>query len=46
MKYFRFYLPLGKAEDAHLLCCQGFAVVHYGFTLGRLEYEHPRLSLN
>jgi hypothetical protein len=30
----------------HLLCCQGFAVVYYGFTLDALDLGHPRLSLN
>ena len=34
MTFFRFYLPFEKAEDAYLLCCQGFAVVHYGLRLG------------
>jgi hypothetical protein len=30
----------------HLRRCQGFAVVHYGFTLDALNLGHPRLSLN
>ena len=30
----------------HLLCCQGFAVAYYGFTLDALELGHPQLSLN
>ena len=25
-----------------MLCCQGFAVNHYDFTLGRLAYENLR----
>jgi len=32
-----FCLPFGKADAAHLLCCQGLAVADYGFALGRLE---------
>jgi hypothetical protein len=30
----------------HLLRCQGFAVVHYGFTLSALNLEYPRLPFN
>ena len=29
-----------------LLRCQGFAVVHYSFTLDALDPGHPRLSLS
>jgi hypothetical protein len=28
--------PSGKPIMLHLLRCQGLAIVHYGFTLGRL----------
>jgi hypothetical protein len=45
MALFRFYLPVGKAENAYLLCCQGFAVVHYGFTLGRLGRGQNALNV-
>ena len=27
----------------HLLCCQGFAVGYYSFTLDALDLQHPRL---
>jgi hypothetical protein len=27
----------------HLLCCQGFAVINYSFTLDALDLQHPRL---
>jgi len=40
-----FCLPFGKAGAAHLLRCRGLAVENYGFPLGRLESEQPRLSL-
>ena len=40
----------GKSRVPHLLCCQGFAVVYYSFTLGAADlpdsgiYErHPQL---
>jgi len=41
-----FVYPLGKPMTTHLLCCQGFAVAYYGFTLDALNLGHPRLSLN
>jgi hypothetical protein len=31
-----FVYPSGKPIILHLLRCQGLAIVHYGFTLGRL----------
>ena len=36
LKNFHFVYPLGKPMSPHLLCCQGFAVDNYSFTLGRL----------
>jgi len=30
----------------HLLYCQGFAVVYYGFTLAASDLTHPQHSLN
>ena len=48
-----FCLPEGKPMIHHLLCCRGFAVDDYSFTLGRLgagasqpEAGKPRLSIN
>ena len=29
----------GKAGGLHILCCQGFAVEDYGFTLGALSMK-------
>ena len=31
------FYPSGKPRAQHLLCCQGFAVKFYSFSLGRLE---------
>ena len=41
-----FVYPLGKPKIPHFLCCQGFAVGNYGFTLDASDLGHPRLSLN
>ena len=34
--------PFGRAGGFHMLCCQGFDVKYYDFTLGRLAYESLR----
>jgi hypothetical protein len=39
----RVVYPSGKPGILHLLCCQGFAVDYYGFTLDALHLQHPRL---
>jgi len=31
-----FFYSMGKPRIPHLLCCQGFGVVYYSLTLGRL----------
>jgi len=31
-----------RAGGSHMLCCQGFEVKHYDFTLGRLAYGNLR----
>ena len=38
--YFDFVYPSGKPMIPHLLRCQGFAVVHYGFTLDAFNLGH------
>ena len=35
--------PMGKPRIPHLLCCQGFAVKYYSFTLDAADLWHPRL---
>jgi hypothetical protein len=30
--------PFGRTGGFHMLCCQGFEVKNYDFTLGRLAY--------
>jgi hypothetical protein len=35
--------PPGKPMAPHLLCCQGFAVNYYSFTLDAWDLQHPRL---
>jgi hypothetical protein len=37
-KLFHFVYLSGKPMILHFLRCQGFAVVYYGFALGRLEF--------
>jgi len=34
--FWHIFYPSGKPMIPHLLRCQGFAVVYYSFTLGRL----------
>jgi hypothetical protein len=46
IKQSHFVYPAGKPIIPHLLRYQGFAVVHYSFTLDALYLGHPRLSLN
>ena len=45
-KSLHFVYPSGKPMTPHLLCCQGLAVVYYGFALDALDLGHPRLSHN
>jgi hypothetical protein len=33
----------GKPRIQHLLCCQGFAVNQYSFTLSASDLQHPQL---
>ena len=37
------FYPSGKPRIPHLLCCQGFAVSYYSFTLDASDLRHPRL---
>ncbi len=37
------YYPSEKPRLSHLLCCQGFAVKYYSFTLVAADLWHPRL---
>jgi len=39
----RLVYPSGKPRILHLLRCQRFAIVYYGFTFGALDLQHPRL---
>ena len=39
----RVVYPPGKPRTPHLLCCQGFAVNYYGFTLDASDLQHSRL---
>ena len=45
-KSLHFVYPAGKPMIPHLLCCQGLAVVYYGFALDALDLGHPRLPHN
>jgi hypothetical protein len=38
------YLPYGKAEELQILCCQGFAVADYNFTLDALALNPSDFS--
>jgi hypothetical protein len=37
------FYPSGKPRILHLLCCQGFAVAYYSFTLDAVDLHYPRL---
>ena len=42
--FFRYcFYPPGKPIALHLLCCQGFAVDNYSFTLGASKLQYSRL---
>jgi hypothetical protein len=35
--------PMGKPMAQQLLCCKGFVVAYYNFTLYVSDLQHPRL---